>query len=424
MLAPSESVHRWLCSPFTDPRPHVQASITQLDHYAREDRQHYIDWNPAELEQLLQLVDQQRLEFADEDTHENVRRAVARYLETIVLPASVDPKVRRLPELLRGARQTCTRRYRRSDHRLITIYDNKAGVPLLDPDDAREEAQRVQRRVVPAVLAALRERGARVYSCVFTVPNSAPGKLRAGMRSLSKRFSLFLRRVKRAKCLPILGAYAVMEAPLGGYRDWHPHLNVILVTSGWFDYGKLRAMWANNVHIERVMPNARYKTMEDAVSASLRELVKYAVRATSEKSIAKAKHSADLGAAADRPAAPPMVEWNAAEWLEWWYAHKGFRRSRGYGCLFRLDDPEPENLDGFETVATGQRDARGCMVWRWTLLGSIPGHKSTAATGESFLERYKHAIWHLRGPPEDARQCLTLANEAAKAWQRLDNRPQ
>jgi hypothetical protein len=424
MLSPSETVHRWLASPFTDPRPQVQAAINQLEHYAREDRQHYLDWEPQDLEQLLQLVDQQRLEFADDDKHENVRRAVARFLETVVLPASIDPKVRRLPDVLRGARQTCTRRYRRSDHRFITIYDNKAGVPLLDPDDAREEAQRVQRRVVPAVLEALREHGTRVYSCVFTVPNSGAGKLRPGMRALSRRFSLFLRRVKRGKSLPILGAYAVMEAPLGGYHDWHPHLNVILVTSGWFDFGKLRALWANNVHIERVMPNARYKTMDDAVAASLRELIKYAVRAVSEKSITKAGRAADLGAAPGRPAAPPMLEWTAAEWLEWWYAHRGFRRSRGYGCLFKLDDPEPETVDGFETIATGQRDSRGCMVWRWTLLESIPGDNSTAMTEETFLERYRRAIWHLSGPPDDARRCLSLATEAERAWQRIDKQLQ
>lgn len=441
MHNPSEIIHRWLCSHRTDETPHVRAAYAQLDRYDQAERQSWMDWSLEDLTRFCAIVDQQRLEFAEEDSRDNARKAVARYIEMTVAPACADPDVRKLPARLREARQTGTIMYRKQDQKFITMWDQKAGLPLLCPDDAREEAMRVQRRVVPAVMKALEQKGARAYSCVFTQPNDAPGQLRAGMRRLSKRFNAFIRKCKRDQSLPILGAYAVMEAPLGGYRTWHPHLNVILITSGWFDYAKLRELWRCNVHVERLVGS------QDSIEAALRELIKYSVRSVPEKSHAKAHSGFDqLGSAgpglgagvrrtgndhadasqappdpgqaartADRPAAPALIEWTAAEFLEWWRAHKRFRRSRGYGVLFRIAKPEKESLDGFEATGTVTRES-GRLIRRLHLLESIPGDKSTTPDARERLRRH---LRRLTGDPNEHRKALLVMQEAMAAWQTI-----
>lgn len=418
MHKPSEIIHRWLCSHRTDETPHVRAAYAQLDRYDQAERQSWMDWSLEDLTKFCTIVDQQRLEFDEEDSRDNARKAVARYIETIVTPVCPDPDIRKLPTRLREARSTGTTMYRKSDQKWITIWDQKAGLPLLCPDDAREEAMRVQRRVVPAILDALKQPGARVYSCVFTVENAAPGKLRQGMKSLSKKFNSLMRKVKRDKCLPVLGAYAVMESPLGGYRDWHHHLNVLLVTSGWFDFADLRKLWMANVHVERVEPSWKHKTIEDALRASLQELIKYSVRAVPEKSEAKAKAKAKadvFDCDPDRPPAPPLIEWTAPEFLEWWRAHKRFRRSRGYGCLFRIAKPEKESLDGFEAVGTVTRES-GRLVRRLHLLESILGDKSTTPDAR---ERLRQHLRRLTGDPNEHRKALLVMQEAMAAWQTI-----
>lgn len=431
MLNPSETLHRWLCNPFSlEPSGHVMAAERQLERYETEERQHWLDWDLNDFNKFAELIDQQRLEFAEEDRHENVRRAICRYLDTVVSPSVADPSVRKLAQRLRDARQTGTIMYNPQCGKFITMWDNKAGLPLLCPDDAREEAMRVQRRVVPAVLKALEQKGARAYSCVFTVENSAPGKLRQGMRALSRKFNSLIRKCKRDGSLPILGAYAVMESPLGGYRTWHPHLNVILVTSGWFDYAKLRALWCANVHVERLEGSSA------SIEAALRELIKYSVRAVPEKSQAKSQeHSlrcdrtaelADPSAlnaplsSSERPEAPPMIEWTCAEWLEWWYAHKGFRRSRGYGCLYRVETPEPESIEGFVAVGTVRHDGSK-LVRRFSLLESIPGDKSSTTDRR---EQLKSHLKRLFGPPDKPDKALQAMNEGRAAWQTIKNQIQ
>lgn len=464
MLNPSETIHRWLCSPSIDPSPHVQAALRQVDRYETAAAQHWMDWSPDDVDRFLDLVDQQRLEFDEEDSHANVRLAVARYIETQVNPCTTDVAIRKLPSRLREARQTGTIMYRKEDQKFITMWDSKAGIPLLCPDDAREEAMRVQRRVVPAVMEALKQKGARAYYAVFTMPDAAPGKLRAAQRSMFKRFNSLIRKCKRDDSLPLLGAYGVMESPLSWDRDWHVHLNVILVTRGWFDYAKLRHLWHWNVEVRRLA------STETAIAAALTEIIKYSCRAVPEKSASKATQTARhaIGAAKrgaddqghesplaghsmaleEQSAAPPalpecvdsstqrrvvdakgessrdgapaspgasppaLIEWTPQEFIEWWNAHKGFRRSRGYGCLFRIDDPEPESMDGFEAVGTVAHDGAR-LVRRFALLGSIPGDKSSTM---SHRERLKAYLRRLTGPPEEHQRALAVMNQALQTW--------
>lgn len=445
MLDHNRVIREWLVSTHDvlSPPPRVQAALEQRARIEEAAAAHWIDWSEQELEGLLEIVDQQRLEFEEEDTHANVRAAIARYLETVVAPAVADPIIGKLSARLREARQHGTIMYHPERKKFVTIWDQKAGLPLLCPDDAREEAMRVQRRVVPAVLEQLKHKGARAYYAVFTVPDAAPGKLRAAMRALFRRFNQLMRDVQFAQRrrqrrrqgararqlelaaeLPILGAYAVLEAPLSHDRDWHPHLNVIFVTSGWFDYAKLREYWHWNVEVRRL------EGKEAALAAALRELIKYSVRAVPEKSAAK-QHSTTRGVVdmggpaaggesrqfAGPPVAPALIEWTADEFVEWWGAHQRFRRSRGYGCLYRLEDPdETESLEGFRPIGS-VRSVGGKLVRTFPLLGSIPGDKSS---GMSLRDRFRRAIERLLGPPDRARAYCELARAAEEAWRAIN----
>ena len=155
------------------------------------------------------------------------------------------------------------------------------------------------------------------------------------------------------------------DAPTRG-GTWNIHLNVILVTKGFFiDYGALRRAWGDlNIECRRIGG-----TPIEAACA-LRECIKYAALAVSEKSTDD-KH---------RNRAPGMVEWSDALLFEWIKAFKRFRRTRTYGVLYRL--PKPEKLDLSEfvhvAIATWSSQRRG-FVLRSPLLGSIPGDKSATA---------------------------------------------
>lgn len=337
-----------------------------------------VDSHPVELEKA---ADQLRLELTDYDGRANVRAEVARYLERVVLPAEDSPRLRRLVEKLRDARRRCWFQLDTETGSTRTLWDQKAGEPLLCPDDAREEAMRLQRRLEETI-GELAQAGYRVYYGVLTIDNAAPGGLRTRIDKLWRKWQRALKarvpnkageripKAKRAKLFPFIGAIATLEAPLGASRTWHPHLNVIVITRGFFDWS---AWWAHWGCVSDWKPIAGGP---QSVAAAFRELIKYAVRAVPEKSAAKAGISdSGSGDNGDRPSPPAMVEWSASEWLEWWGAMKGRRRTRTYGELFGLNvDPEP---------ATGSWVTIGRALWdgsrfcaSFPLLESIPGDKS------------------------------------------------
>lgn len=401
MREPLAAISRWMvkASDVLDPPADVRAAYRQV---AREDEalgQHYIGWSPEEIEPLLHLIDQQRLEFDAEDQHANVRSAVARFIDCVVIPAAADPSIWKLPARLRQARQTGMMMYNPQLRKFITLWDDKAGIPLLCPDDAREEAMRVQRRYVPT-LAAWRNDGKAVHKLVLTKPNYATGKLRAGLQEIFQDFKTKV--LKSGRFPEIKGALCTLEAPLSEHRDWNVHLNVIVMCDGFLDYGKLRELWHWQVDAYRIRG-----TQED-VEGALRELIKYPVQAMPAKSAQHARGGSR---------APALTEWTAAEFLEWWEAHQRFRRTRTYGLLFGIDDPEPESLDGFVSIGFVRHDGSR-LVRTLTLLDSIPGDKSS---GTSLLDRYRRAVEHLKGSPDEALQCLQLAKEAAHAWQQIEN---
>jgi hypothetical protein len=345
----------------------------------------------------VQCLEQRELQVFNR--HAAIRHMMADRIEgAIVRTRAPERWLAGYPERLRFARRSGQLGMCLATGKAIVMWDLKAGLSRLCPDDAREEAMRLRRRV-QATLEALQAAGSRLTYAVFTSPNVPLGRLRAEMVGI---FTRFKRIVLDPEAFPqISGALAVLEAPLSRDREWNVHLNVILVTRPrqFLDWGKLRRLWHWQVHLKSLPTNP------GAVGAALTELIKYAVAATSSKSFdktrevnrvsnrqsreapapvidatyrdgsfgdtrsaAEATHEGRHAAVAatdcgrshpDRDArrshghdarqvrsasAPPMTEWEDPELLEWLRAMHGFRRTRAYGVLYGLETPEPEPL--------------------------------------------------------------------------------
>lgn len=394
MLDPHSIVSNWLTrgGDVREPPPLVAAALRQIEREAQAE-EGILGWDLAQLEHMLEMVDQGRLEFDEDDQHANVRMQVARYLETVVLPEVADPRIHKIIGRLREARQNGTVMWHPERQKFFTIWDAKANLPLLCPDDAREEAMRVQRRYLPHMLE-WRNNGKSIHKAVFTLPNFQPGELHKGMEQIFAR----LKGVR--KHFPqIRGMLAVLEAPLSADRTWNVHLNVFLLCDGWIEYEDLRRHWHWQLDIYRVRGG------EDELESVFRELIKYPLQAISAKSEAHSQGGTS--------AAPAMVEWTAAEWLEWWAAHQRFRRTRSYGVLYGIGDPEPESMDGAVAVGFAWRDGDR-LRRRVTLLDLIPADNSS---GERLVERLRRELRRLLGPPDLPDRVRATLTEGMHAWQ-------
>jgi hypothetical protein len=336
----------------------------------------FAHWAPAALPSQEQL----ELGFKGHAENEAIRLRLAKRFDGLARVSPEDRYLERYAERLEEARPSGQVGYNLKTGKYVKMWDEKAGLSRFCPDDARDESGRMVRRYMPH-LVAKQKAGYRLQSGVLTIPNPAPGQLRQGMTDIFKRLQ---RRVLKAKFpdgsprFPeIKGVLAVLEAPLGGYRDWNVHLNVIFVVDEYLSYGKLRKAWFYDLHIDDPLPEG-----EAAIRGALSELIKYAVAATVAKSARKAAR------ADDRPPAPPMLEWRDDELLEWVRGMRGFRRSRSYGCLYGLPEVEPDAdllgpilwLCTFNTRGGG----RGFDL-RIPLLRSIPEDKSI---GRSPIEQW------------------------------------
>jgi len=120
------------------------------------------------------------------------------------------------------------------------------------------------------------------------------------------------------------------------------------------------------------------------------------VAATVAKSAEKA--AAEEGAAADHPAPPPMLEWTGEELYEWLMAMRAFRRTRTYGCLFRLKKPKAEDLGQIVWLGSLWHEGGRYRVAS-ALLDSIPEDKSTGLTR---AERWQNLMRELKPQGIDA----------------------
>ncbi len=328
----------------------------------------YAHFAPTAVEAQQQL----ELDLPNCSLRHAIRRALAGALEERVLPLCNSKWVHQYIERLRAARWSGAVAYSVSKGKLIVYWDQKAGLSRLCPDDAREEAMRLQRRVLDP-LEALQADGHALHYCVLTTRNAAPGELRAEMVRIGRRLRKLLKAFPEIK-----GALSVLEAPLGSARDWNVHLNVIFVVKGYFDYEKLRRWWHWNLDV-RKLPHG-----PGVVRGALCELIKYAVAATVAKSAEKAAEGGG-GAAGTREPPPPMLDWTGQELLEWLRAMRGYRRTRTYGCLFRLKKPKAE--DPGQLLWLGRIDHDGVRYKAsLSLLDSIPEDKSLGTSPRNRLE--------------------------------------
>lgn len=256
------------------------------------------------------------------------------------------------------------------DGELVTMWDYKCGKSRLCPDEAREEMMRLAGHYAPQIAAwAERSPDHRVFYLVLTFPHGEPGRLHHHLRYLPQRFvDLILdgkrecteadreafgyskRKKKVHRFRPgfdaprdetaagytgagIQGALLVTECPLSRDGRWNVHLNVLLLVKGRFDYKELYDAWRDgaehiNVEIDQVDARDPYE-----LACAVREVIKYAAAHTGTKSAEKAAQGSK---------APPMTAWPPELWLEWYRAHKDYRRCRAYGCLYNAPDESPE----------------------------------------------------------------------------------
>jgi hypothetical protein len=335
--------------------------------------QSYAHWAPTALEAHEQL----ELALPGLSVRHAIRKALADALEQRVLPISNAKWVHNYIDRLRRARWHGMWGYSLAKGKAVMFWDDKAGLSRLCPDDAREEAQRLSRKVL-APLEALQADGHALHYCVFTSPNAAPGGLRKEMVRICKALRSRILKAKFPDGSPVFpeikGALCVLEAPLGSSRDWNVHLNVILVVKGFLDYEKLRRHWYWNVEANKLAVGP------GVVKGALTELIKYAVAATVSKSAEKAAQSATLRDGTPREPPPPMLEWTGSELLEWLRAMRGFRRTRTYGCLFRLPKPKAEELGQIIWLGPVAHDGNRYRLSS-TLLESITEDKSLGLKG-------------------------------------------
>lgn len=363
-------------------------------------------WSDERLAALVSAYRRRGEQWTDRaEARSAAREALADYLERTVQPAAGSPemehRISTIVERLRTARRWAELQYNPADARWLCLWEHKADLPLLCPDDANDEFQRLKDRYLPKLIE-WSEGGGRVYSMVFTRRLAAPGTLHVAMRSMWKDVR---------KCLDkfdeVHGVLATMEAPLSVHRGWHVHLNVLVLADAHIAYKLMRERWGG-LNVEQQLlghePGQPFRPLfgdeaREVIGNACRELVKYAARTVADKSSDHGKRA--KAKAEDREPAPAMVEWTAAEWLEWWAAHRGFRRTRSWGLLFGKKVPKPKRHDSSGFIAVGHVERiDGRYVVRSPLLDSIQGHKSVS-TASAFppLDRWEFSK-RARGPPD------------------------
>ena len=369
------------------------------------------------IESASKAAAQFELNLEHHNDRAKMRGLLAEKIAREVVPVCPMPFIAKMPDKLLNARKSGTFGVHMVSGKGIVLWDDKASLSRLCPDDAREEASRLQRRYVPAVEEAWKD-GCHVQYAVFTMPNFAPGELAKGMKQIYDRFRALLKKKDADGNLlfpEIEGALCVLEAPMAWDRTWNVHLNVMLVVRGFCDYAKLRRLWHWNVEFKK-LPTGDVEHLRK----SFRELIKYAVQATSEKSSEKGEARAREGDRQDaaavtrgsaapvdgehedrqgRAAAPAMLAWTGLELAEWLCAMHGFRRTRSYGCLYGAPKPEAENLDKFVWLGF-VRWGHGGYRLRVSLLDSIPEDKSPSSDALDRWHRWRAML--KRGPTAGA----------------------
>ena len=414
MRDPQRVIQSWTHSNAIEKPPFVIAAEKQEDrHHKAEDcnpcafRMPAIAAARAEQEQKTKALQRRR----------ELELQLADYIEEKIVPASgYDDAIRKLPKRMRSCRTHGVFGWRPETASLVTAWDEKCGLVRLCPHEARADAKRIEQRYLPEVESLIRRR-MRIYSAVLTTPNVAAGNLAAEKKNQFKKFNRLLKKRRAGgPRFPIIGALVAQEDPLGAHGDWNVHLNVLLVCDGWLDFADFREAWHWDLSIRPLVGS------HEEIASAFRELVKYSAAPVSSKSVEHATRSAaeletstgDLVAQPGAgwtdtglyrgpdgmPAPPPMLEWPAESFIEWWNAQPRFRRTRSYGCLFKTPKPERIGLEGVEWL--GKIDWHQGRYQLSAALNLIPGDKSTKARGP-------------RGPP-GAQKLIPFELSVHKKW--------
>ena len=243
----------------------------------------------------------------------------------------------------------------------LMLWDKKAGLVKLCPDDAREDGQRVAHRYGPAIQMAVAGYDPRpgkdlepikpceCHYAVLTVPNCALGELEQTIADAIARFqSIF---GVRGQFPEIKGSMLTVEAPMSAEGLWNVHLNVLLVVerqakkkAAW---DKWREAWKYDAHFHWL------NACGGDLAPALLELCKYPLEAIASKS---GRKSAGI----------PALNWSPWAFLEWWDAFYGKRRVRSYGLLYRLL-PEARAIPGYEILGSFRLD-RERLRLSWPVL--------------------------------------------------------
>jgi hypothetical protein len=276
------------------------------------------------------------------------------------------------------------------DGNLIVLHDHKCTCTTFCPWASREESKRLDEWYIDELMRLANEKPThRVFYVVFTMNNFEPGRLAHGQqrmyryikhwlrdrftpieanpdyirpekrgKRLAKKHTRPFRKMKRAgapfKAWPNMkGMLCVMESPLSRARDWNIHVNAMIVTDGRFDFDFIRQTFGYNCFIRE-----QDKHDKDKLRKSLRELIKYSAMHVEMKQRIKP----------DDEHAPALIDYTAPELLEFYRAHKDFRRTRGFGLLHSIERKRWGHADRVQRQAwlrlAGAHEAYADHGWR------------------------------------------------------------
>ena len=309
-------------------------------------------------------------------------KKTADYLRKVVEPSGLMGSAGMLADKLENCRNSGVLGVDIDHGKKIIKWTSKCSQVKLCPDESRAEQKRLANRYQPAVEAWLDERpgrrkfryavfepvnikfgdlesrgqrykyipddslnpdGSKKYKSGYRRENN-PGYVQGGI----DRAYLDLRNMLRHKSMEaVKGAFTAMECPQGSTgTDWNVHINCLLLTEGHFDYKTIRDDYGNRIHFysedQMVQKTQRHLlrraeksgqpipelSRRQVLMAAFREIIKYSAKQVPTQQ------------AGEKTDAPAITEWAAEQFVEWWGAHKGFRRCRSYGVLNGIGKPE------------------------------------------------------------------------------------
>ncbi|MFT7549674.1 MAG: hypothetical protein ACI9VI_003537 [Candidatus Azotimanducaceae bacterium] len=344
-----------------------ESAIAQLDRYDAIDEGIGLEIDPYHLQDQLQ---QSSEPYA---VRRMIERDLAEYMRDEVYPLYLDQSLMDAADKMLLCRCSGCAGVT-GESRLLRTWDNKCSQSRLCPDEARTETQRIKRRYVPVIQEFGKQVGAKIHYMVLTLPNSELGNLRLDMKHIMDSFSTLIRQKKWEKIFKgENGCLTRLENPMGSNEKWNVHLNVIVMTKEYLNYGDFRKAWAKQCgHDDLQVDIQQINGSVESLNKSINELIKYIALHVGEKSEGKGRRSK----------APGMTEWSPEAFYEWFRAGKKFRFTRTYGALYKTPKSPTQDLDLKNDViwVAGFEFTQGRYIHRINhkRLGLILGDNSTA----------------------------------------------